>query len=399
MSFDANNEFRKQFPTLVNNPDLAYFDTAATSQTHQSVIDRMNKYYTHERVSVNRGDFPLSSFISEEVEKARASVARLVGAKPHQIAFTSGTTEGLNWIAHWHKDVKSVGISAYEHTSNILPWLAQGRNEEDGSLQVIREVGNESNPETYPELMCITAADNILGNDGVYSFTHYDHRSGNDSFKLAVDMAQVVGHKRVDFENGEDYDAVDFAVFSAHKMYGPTGIGAIYSRKGFDHLDPFIHGGGEVLDYSYNYDTIEYQSGPAKHEGGTPNIAGILGFGVAAEWIQFVGIETIEQAIFNAYLRLSDSEIIYKNELGQVEPDNGCVNIITFNPPDMHPADISAYLGAINIAVRVGKVCSHPQVKSISPQGILRVSIGPYNTEKDLDKLVEGLCLAIQKLT
>lgn len=229
--------WKEQFPTLNNDITLAYFDSAASTQTHQSVLDRMNKYYEHQRCNVNRGDFRISKEASEEVEVARQSVADLIDAKPEQIMFTAGATEGLNIVADWYKDAPVVIITEAEHTANILPWIAQGRTVENGRLQVlpINEYGMldfdhavklfENNPQS---VLSIHSHSNVTGIPINYKkLTKAAHSSG---ITVIIDACQTIGTHKFDCYT------VDHAVFSGHKMYGPTGTGILYSRRPMEDL-------------------------------------------------------------------------------------------------------------------------------------------------------------------
>ena len=280
--------WKDQFPTLSNDNTLAYFDSAASTQTHQSVLDRMNKYYEHQRCNVNRGDFRISQEVSNEVEVAREQVADLINAKPEQIMFTSGATEGLNIIAEWYKDAPVVIITEAEHTANILPWIAQGRTIENGRLQVlpITEYGVVDIEhavkvfEKFPyAVLSIHSHSNVTGIGTDYKkLTKAAHDHG---ITVVVDACQTIGTHEFDVYT------VDHAVFSGHKMYGPTGIGFMYSRVPMEILRAVRLGGGAVRHYDFS-GNIDFYDGPTKHEVGTPNIAGILGLGIAAEWIKLL---------------------------------------------------------------------------------------------------------------
>ncbi len=397
-----NISWKSQFPTCNNDKTLAYFDSAASTQTQQSVLDRMNKFYEEQRCNVNRGDFPISQEVSEDIEVARGQFAELINAKPEQIIFTAGATDGLNIIANWYAHLPVVMISEAEHTSNILPWLAQGRTVENGRLVVLPLNDNgmldlnelEKACKNYPySLLSIIGTSNVTGiTNPIKKITKIAHDSG---VKVVVDYCQTIASKQV------DVFTIDHAVFSGHKMYGPTGVGMLYSRLSTDTMPSAKHGGGTVTDYDFD-EGITYYEGPAKHEAGTPNIAGILGVGIASEWINFIGYDSIQRKLRETALCLSDAglfdidglDIVYKSH-GQHER-----NVYSFLVKDAHPSDISAMLGLDNVAIRVGKLCAHPYVNKLTDgKGILRVSTGVYNTEEDCKKLVESLCKAIKKLT
>jgi cysteine desulfurase/selenocysteine lyase len=392
---------KQDFPTLVNNPDLVYLDSAASTQTHQSVLDRMNRYYEEQRCNVNRGDFRISQEVSADIEVARECIAELIGTTPEHIMFTAGATEGLNMIADWHKDAPVVIITEAEHTANILPWMAQGRTVENGRLIVlpVTEKGTINTSEackifeSYPyAVLSIHSHSNVTGIGTDYrKLCKAAHDQG---IKVVIDGCQTIGSHEFD-----PY-TVDYAVFSGHKMYGPTGIGFMYSRLPFERFRNVRIGGGCVTHYDFS-GNVEFYDGPAKHEVGTPNIAGILGLGVAAEYIKFVGYNEMFRHFNKLDFAMSDTDIFNIKGLKLIYPNyrqNGRY-VYSFVCDGYHPSDVSALVGLDNIAVRVGKLCAHPIVNKVSGgKGVLRVSPGIYNTEEDIQKLSDSLCKAIKKL-
>ncbi|MDB4335268.1 aminotransferase class V-fold PLP-dependent enzyme [bacterium] len=396
-----SNTIKDEFPTLKNDNSLVYLDSAASTQTHQSVLDRMNKYYEEQRCNANRGDFPISQQVSGDIELAREQVAELINANPEQIMFTAGATEGLNIIAEWYKDAPYVIITEAEHTANILPWISQGRTIDNGRLIVlpVTERGTlDTNKacellSNYPNgVLSIHSHSNVTGIGTDYKkLTKAAHDQG---IRVIIDGCQTIGTHEF------DPFTVDHAVFSGHKMYGPTGIGFMYSRLPYDRFRSVRLGGGSVVSYDLN-GNVDFYDGPAKHEVGTPNIAGILGLGVAAEYTNYVGYDVMKKHFTDIDFALSDTDIFNIKGLDLVFPNyrqNGRY-VYTFNCNGFHPSDVSAYLGTQNIATRVGKMCAHPIVNKLSGgKGLLRVSPGIYNTKEDIEKLSEGLCKAISKL-
>ena len=245
-----SNTIKEEFPTLQNNSDLVYLDSAASTQTHQSVLDRMNKFYEEQRCNANRGDFPISQQVSADIELARQQVAELINAKPEQIMFTAGATEGLNIIAEWYKDAPYVIITEAEHTANILPWIAQGRTIDNGRLVVlpITERGTLDTNKAcellakYPNgVLSIHSHSNVTGIGTDYKkLTKAAHEQG---IRVIIDGCQTIGTHEFD-----PY-TVDHAVFSGHKMYGPTGIGFMYSRLPYERFRSVRLGGGSVVSY------------------------------------------------------------------------------------------------------------------------------------------------------
>jgi cysteine desulfurase / selenocysteine lyase len=396
-----SDDVKNQFPTLVNDPDLVYLDNAASTQTHQSVLDKMNEYYEKKRCNVNRGDFKISQEVSQEIQDARESVANLIKAKPEQIMFTAGATEGLNIIAEWYRDAPVVIITEAEHTANILPWIAQGRTIKNGKLQVlpVTDQGTINISEAvkvfekFPyAVLSIHSHSNVTGIGTNYKkLAKAAHDSG---IKVIIDGCQTIGTHEFDI------CTVDHAVFSGHKMYGPTGIGFMYSRLPLDKMRSVRLGGGAVRHYDFE-GNIDFYDGPAKHEVGTPNIAGILGLGVAAEWINYIGYDRMQTHFTDLDFAMSDTDIFNIKGLHLVYANyrqNGRY-VYTFTCSGYHPSDLSALVGLDNIAIRVGKLCAHPIVNKLSGgKGVVRISPGIYNTKEDIIKLSEALCKAIKKL-
>ena len=398
------NNIKNEFPTLKNNSKLAYFDSAASTQTHQSVIDRMNLYYEYERCNVHRGDFHISKKVSDDCETARQQVADLLSTTSDKIMFTGGATEGLNMVANWNKNAPVVIISEVEHTANILPWLAQGRTIDNGKLVVLPiEESGYIDPEKAkdvfrenPNAFCsIASTSNVIGvTNDLYKLVSYAHEF---NIKVCFDACQTISSHEMDVSS----NTADYVVGSGHKMFGPTGIGFLYSRLGYDIHPPYRLGGGTVVSYNYN-GNVDFYEGPLKHESGTPNIAGILGLGVAAEYIKFIGYDNIADRLKEIERWLYDAGLFDIPELTLVNRRGAfsdCRNVFSFTCNNLHPSDVSAFLGLDDVAVRVGKVCAHPIVNKVSNgKGIFRVSTHFYNTEEDCKNLVESIWKTLKKL-
>jgi cysteine desulfurase/selenocysteine lyase len=397
---------KEDFLTLKNNPDLVYLDNAATTQTHRWVVERMNKYYNLERATTHRGSYPLCDRATDDYEFARQQVANLISADPSQLMFTTGATQGLNFVAEWHKDVPVAIISAAEHTSNILPWLASGRSIENGRLKVIPiKVYNDGSQgfdldaaktilEKHPEsILSITTNSNVTGfNTEWETLTDIARQYGTS---VCLDATQTIAHKKLDVSLRYN-KSPDWMVFSSHKMYGPTGVGALYHRHGFDNIRPLTFGGGQIDHVDFN--NIIFKTSLEKVEPGTQNIAGVLGFGMAAEFINYVTyeeIKRIEYELYNYFLANKDIQDI--KELDPLYPNKELTSIFSFRSK-LSPYDIATILGSKNVAVRSGKLCAHPFVNQLSNNGILRVSLAPYNTFEDIDFLGSKLKEAVKLL-
>ena len=392
------------FPTLHNNPDLAYFDNAASTQTHRWVLDRMNRYYEYERCNIHRSDFVLSDYVANEVGRARQSVANLLNARPEQIMFTTGATEGLNMVAEWHKQSKTVIVSEGEHNANIVPWLAQGRTQSNKRLVVLPvhpEMGvvmmddadriiSACDPNS---LLCISTVHNATGFEQPWDIMAQVAKAAG--IKVCLDACQSIADDQFDVTN---IDA-DYIVFSGHKMFGPVGVGIVFSRQGFSHLEPFKYGGGGVEWVTF--EDARYILGPDKHEVGTQNIAGMLGMGVAAEFLQFAGLDVIDSKYSKARTNFKDSGAHYELMRYGFDPvyqERGRSNIFSYRSTGITPGDVSALLGQRGVAVRTGFMCAHPLVSKLSTNGLLRISVAPYNTKEDCDKLASELNTVLKKL-
>lgn len=398
-------DLKQGFPTLVNNPNLAYFDSAASTQTHTSVLKAMNKYYEEYRCNTNRGEYAISERASEAIDVAKGQVANLINVSPEKIMFTSGTTQGLNLVARWMKGFKKVLVTEAEHNANIVPWLTQGRTVENGELIVmpindfdgcidmyeLEKLLQEHANGHQDLLVSICATSNVTGVTQPWAaIADLSHKFGAT---VCVDFCQTVAHEPIDLSD----TPVEFAVFSAHKMYGPTGIGALYSNFEFDDLFPQYFGGGAVEQVTFN--DVRLKTGVDKHCPGTPDIANIIGFGMACEMLTYVGFPTI-------YLQEQD---VLKHLLAygvdvlpncKVFPVQGFTNnIITLIPESGHSADVGMLMANTDVAIRTGKVCAHPIVDRISGgKGIVRISFAPYNDEEDCKKLCQELQYALLKV-
>lgn len=362
----------------------------------------MNEYYEHFRSNTNRGEYAISERTAVAIETAKDQVASLINVDPQQLMFTAGTTQGLNMIARWMCDRKTVIVTEAEHNANIVPWLTQGRSQDDGSI-VVMPINDYNGEIDLHELEKIL--DNKAGGwqDTIVSFCATSNVTGvtqpwqaisdlahKYGAVVCIDFCQTIAHKKVDLTETQ----VEFAVFSSHKMYGPTGIGALYTSFEFEDLIPLYYGGGAVESVTFN--SVSLRQGVAKHCPGTPDIANIIGFGVACELIKYTGYS-------NIYLQEQD---VLKHLLSYgidvlpnctVFPTEGFTNnVISLIPRKGHSADVGQLMAHSDVAIRTGKVCAHPIVDRISGgKGIVRISYAPYNDEADCKKLCHELSKAL----
>ena len=390
------------FPTLHNNKNLAYFDNAASTQTHQFVLDAMHKYYSHFRSNIGEhGDNPLSVQSSDAVELATEQVANFINVSTDEIIFTNGTTQGLNMIANWARSYDYVLICESDHNANISPWVAQGRTQENGKLIVLpvddfnglidlSYLENQLQQLDGTCIISICATSNVTGVTQPWeTIADLGHKYGAS---IAMDFCQTAPHHKIDLT----VNPVEWAVFSGHKMFGPTGIGVLHTPFKKYNLPPLYFGGGAV---NVTFNSITPSHTTSKYMPGTPNIAGIIGLGMACEMLTYYGMDNVrndEKQVYD-WLLSYGIDVIPNSKLIPCHRGSGN-NIFTLVPISGHSQDISMLLSTKDVAVRCGRLCAHPYVSKISSKGVVRVSFSPYNTKKDCKKLVEELNIAFAKV-
>jgi cysteine desulfurase/selenocysteine lyase len=395
------NEIRQLFPILdqeVNGHPLVYLDSAATSQKPVSVIEAVNQYYRKYNSNVHRGVHTLGTLATDAYEGAREKVRKLINAKSmEEIIFTRGTTTSLNTIAASYgratlHEGDEIVITYMEHHSNLIPWQqvakATGATlkyfplQEDGTLS-LDDVKATITPNT--KIVSVTLVSNVLGViNPIKEIAQVAHDNGA---VMVVDGAQGVPHMKVDVQDLN----CDFLAFSGHKMCGPTGIGVLYGKKQLlENMEP-VEFGGEMIDFVGLYDST-WKELPWKFEGGTPIIAGAIGLGAAIDFLQEVGLEKIleHEHKLTAYALKKMSTVEGMTIYGPQEAEKRA-GVITFNISDVHPHDVATVLDAEGIAVRAGHHCAQPLMKWLNVSATARASFYLYNTEDDIDKLVEGL--------
>ena len=392
---------RREFPTLeqsVNGRPLVYLDNAATSQKPRVVLDALRAYYENDNSNVHRGIHELSRRATVAYEESRAKVAGWVGAaEPSEIIWTRGTTEAINLVSTaWGLDNVGEGdeilISVLEHHSNIIPWQLLARR--TGAVIKYIELDEQGRwiLDELPRLLtdrtkvvAISHVSNALGTvNPVKRVAAAAHEVGA---LVLVDGAQGAVHMKVDVQEL----GVDCYAFSGHKMCGPTGIGALWARRDLlDSMEPY-QGGGEMIHF-VGRDESSWATVPHKFEAGTPNIAGAIGMGTAIDFLAGVGMDAIakheHELLGYALERMSavDGIRIY----GPQSPDEHSA-LISFTLGDAHPHDISTILDSEGIAVRAGHHCAQLAMQHFGISATARASIYLYNTESDIDRLIEGL--------
>ncbi|MGP4076654.1 cysteine desulfurase [Halobacillus sp. K22] len=392
------NAVRNEFPILhqeVNGHPLVYLDSSATSQKPIKVIEKLDEYYRGYNSNVHRGVHTLGTKATDEYEGAREKVRRFINASSTQeVIFTRGTTTAINTVASSYgranlKEGDEIVITPMEHHSNIIPWQQVAK--ETGAvlkympLQANGTINLEDARETITKSTKIVATmhvSNVLGTiNPIKELAGIAHE--NDAVML-VDGAQSAPHMKIDVQ---DLDA-DFYAFSGHKMCGPTGIGVLYGKKSLlKNMEP-AEFGGEMIDFVNWYDST-WKDLPWKFEAGTPIIGGAIGLGAAIDFLNEVGLDEIKnhEQKLAAYAQDRMQQVEGMTIYGPEER----AGLITFNLSDVHPHDLATVLDAEGIAVRAGHHCAQPLMRWLEVSATARASFYLYNTEEEIDKLVEGL--------
>ncbi|MFB3160040.1 cysteine desulfurase [Neobacillus sp. 179-J 1A1 HS] len=399
-------EIKEQFPILnqhVNGHPLVYLDSSATSQKPKAVIDALDSYYKNYNSNVHRGVHTLGTKATDAYEGAREKVKNFINAKETaEIIFTKGTTASLNLVAQCYvreflKEGDEILITPMEHHSNLIPWQQAAKKTGailkyiplsiDGTIN-LNDVAESITANT--KIVSITHVSNVLGTiNPIKEIAKLVHEHGA---VICVDAAQSAPHLKVDVQ---DLDC-DFLAISAHKMAGPTGIGVLYGkRKLLEKMIPYEYG-GEMIDFVDLYDST-WKELPWKFEGGTPIIAGAIGLGAAIEFLEQIGLDHIrlhEEKLVNFALEqllAVDGISIYGPD--QPEQRSG---LITFNVNNIHSHDLATILDSKGIAIRAGHHCCQPLMKWLNVSATARASFYLYNTEEDVDLLVNAIKKAKQ---
>ena len=398
---------RQQFPILnreVKGRPLVYFDNAATSQKPQSVIDALINYYTHYNANVHRGIHTMAEEATLAMEKSRDAAQEFINAASReQIIFTKGTTEGINLVAGtWGRQNIKAGdeiiVSNIEHHSNIVPWqiLIEEKGatlkvipvNERGEL-IIEEYKKLLSPKT--KLVAVNHASNALGTiNPVKEIIDAAHKAGA---VVLIDGAQSTVHLDIDVQ-GMD---CDFFVFSSHKMYGPTGVGVLYGKRELLETMPPFQGGGEMIK-DVTFEKTIYNDLPYKYEAGTPNIADIIAFKAAIDFVNGIGKKNIK-LYEDELLQYGTRQLKQIPGLRIVGEAKEKVSVISFIVDKLHPQDLGILLDNYGIAVRTGHHCAQPLMDCYRIPGTVRASFAVYNTKEEIDELIVGLKKAIKMLS
>ncbi|MDA7728553.1 cysteine desulfurase [Flavobacteriales bacterium] len=391
-------KIRAQFPILnrkVNGMSLVYFDNGATTQKPQSVIDAEANYYTDENSNVHRGVHFLSGLATDKFEETRNTVQAFIGARhKHEIIFTKGTTDSINLVANGYRTLLGEGdeiiISALEHHSNIVPWQMCCKIS-GATLKVIPLLDNGS--------LDMNEFDNLLSkNTKLVSVSHISNTLGtvndieaiiekahNFSAKVMIDGAQAASHVALDMQK---LDA-DFYCFSAHKLFGPTGVGVLYGKEEILNVLPPYQGGGEMIK-EVSFEKTTYACLPHKFEAGTPNISGVIAFKQAIDFITDLGVSEIAK-YEEELLRYVTAEVLKIEGLKIYGTAAHKSAIISFNIEGLHPYDIGLIVDKMGVAIRTGHHCTQPIMDRFNIPGTARISLSVYNTKQEIDVCVKAI--------
>ena len=406
MDFDVNL-IRQQFPILseatVHGKPLVYFDNAATTQKPSSVIEAISHYYRTENANVHRGVHDLSQRATLNFENTRNELARYLGnIDPKTIIFTKGTTESINLVAHSYpiaflKPGDAILITEMEHHANIVPWqMACERHGLELLVLPITEKG-EWDLDQLPALLeknvkfiACSWVSNALGTiNPIQTMVDAARKIGA---KILVDGAQAVGHFKIDFKS---LDA-DFFVFSAHKMFGPTGLGFLIGKEELlDQMPPYQTGGEMILEVTFEKTT--FNGLPFKFETGTPAIAEVIAFQKSLQFLNTISLEKAHQHESMLLKRATDGlkeipEVVF---FGTSEQK---VSVLSFNLIGVHPFDVGTILDQRGIAIRTGHHCTQPIMQKFKVPGMCRASFSIYNTIEEVDYFIESVKKAAKML-
>ena len=391
------NNIKKDFP-LLENENITYLDSGATTQKPIQVIKAVEEFYQKYNANPHRGAYSLSVEATEQYENTRTKIAKFINAKHREeIIFSKNATESLNLIAYSYgldnlKKDDEVVISIMEHHSNLVPW--QKMTKQTGSkLKYMyinenyeitdEEIENKITDKT--KIVGITHVSNVLGTiNNVKKIIKYAHKKGAI---VIVDASQSIPHMKIDVQ---DLDA-DFLVFSGHKMLAPLGIGVLYGKREIlNKMTPFLMG-GDMIEYVYEQETT-FAPLPNKFEAGTQNVEGVIGLGAAIDYIENLGydkIQEIEHEVIS-YARQELSKLDYLTLYTTTNEKNHS-SVISFNIKGVHPHDVASILDSEGVCVRSGNHCAQPLMRFLGIDSTCRASFYIYNTKEDVDKLVKAL--------
>lgn len=396
------HRIRKDFPILgrkIRDKPLVYFDNAATTQKPLSVIDAIRDYYMNYNSNIHRAVHQMAEEATHAYETTRQKVARFINSRStDEIIFTRNATEAINLVSHaWGQDNirrdDRIVITELEHHSNIVPWQVLC-NQTRASLDYIEvDDGGCLDMDSYEKtlrnrktrLISISEVSNVLGT--IVPIREIVKKAHAKNIPVLVDAAQSVPHMPVDVQATD----CDFMVFSAHKMLGPTGVGILYVKKEIlEELQPFISG-GDMIKEVHKYETV-YNDLPYKFEAGTPNIADVIGFGAAMDYLNRLGMDKVRdhEIELTKYAMDTMKDIRGMTLYGPLDAKNKG-GVISFNLGDIHPHDLATILNDHGIAIRSGHHCAQVLMEKFDLSATSRASFYIYNTIEEVDKFINAL--------
>ena len=396
-SYELRNDF-PIFKKKINGKELVYLDNASTTQKPYSVINSITDFYSNYNSNIHRAVYQLAEEATTLYEQSREKIANFINVRPEEIVFTRNTTESINLIAHsWARTNLTkddgIAISELEHHSNIVPWQILSQEigtrleyvgiDENGFLDLEYLIELISSKKV--RLVSLSHMSNVLGTivpiERIIKIAH------ENDIPVLVDGAQSVPHMPVDVKNMD----CDFLVFSAHKMLGPTGVGVLYAKKEvLEKMRPFM-GGGDMIKEVFKFHT-NYNEAPYKFEAGTPNIADVVGFGAAIDYLEKIGMENIRkhEIDLTEYALESMLSINHLTVYGPRDP-NYRGGVISFNIADIHPHDLATIMNDHGIAIRSGHHCAQVLMQRLDVPATSRASFYIYNTKEEIDKFVNAI--------
>ncbi|MDX7987862.1 cysteine desulfurase CsdA [Xenorhabdus sp. 12] len=397
-AFDSE-KFRAQFPALQHS--TTFLDSAATALKPLCMIEASQHYYQNHSATVHRSQHATAQAMTARYEQARALVAELINASlPEDIVWTKGTTESINLIAQsYFRPRLNVGdeiiVSEQEHHSNLLPWLILA--EQTGAKIVKWPIGDQYQPEIdtlatllneKSQLVAISQMSNVTG--ATVNLAQVTALAHQYDCRVVVDGAQGIVHAPVDMQQLD----IDFYAFSAHKLYGPNGVGVLYGKSELLNAMSPWHGGGKMLT-QVSFEGFTPEAVPYRFEAGTPNVAGVISFAATLEWLKTVDIQLAESHAIG----LTDyTEQQLSSLPGFISYRAAGSSLLSFNIAGIHHNDLATLIAEQNISLRSGQHCAQPLLDALGINGCLRTSFMPYNNRQDADKLISAVKFALSLL-
>ncbi|MDC0233086.1 aminotransferase class V-fold PLP-dependent enzyme [Pelagibacteraceae bacterium] len=388
------NNIKKRFPVFEENPNLVFFDTAASALKVDSMINAITECYSYEYANIHRGIYDLSSKLTKRYEDSRLAVSKFIDSpSSNNIIFTKSATEGINLVSsclssNYFEDGDEVLVTSLEHHANLVPWHLVSKKIKIVAANIMpsgeldyKDLFEKITSKT--KLLSITHMSNVTG--CITEFEEIKAKVKKFNIPILIDGCQYVPHKKLKIRELDP----DFYVFSAHKLYGPSGLGILYMKdKWIDKLGPYQGGGSMIKNVETNSST--YLDGFQKFEAGTPPIAEVIGLSASLDFINEVGLDKIYE--YENYLtKYAQEQIKRNNDIIIYGDSKNQTSIISFNLDGVHFNDLAMLLDRKNIAIRTGHHCAQPFMKYFKISGNARMSIGVYNTKDDVDYFIKSI--------